>query len=66
MDSSLVTAPRVALVGYPGSGNSWIRMLLELSSGLSTCSDRSEKHEDLGCFLTLTHHLVMMHRQRSR
>ena len=44
----------------------FIRMLLELSSGLSTCSDRSEKHEDLGCFLTLTHHMVMMHRQRSR
>ena len=25
LDSSLVSAPRVALVGYPGSGNSWIR-----------------------------------------
>ena len=25
LDSSLVSAPRGALVGYPGSGNSWIR-----------------------------------------
>ena len=66
LDSSLVSSPRTALVGYPGSGNSWVRILLEISTGASTCSDRSQKHLDGGCVLTLTHHLVRLARDSSR
>ena len=53
-------------MGYPGSGNSWLRMLLDLTTGLHSCSDRSPRHQDGGCVLSLTHHLTMLHRPRSR
>ena len=34
-----------------------MRILLEISTGASTCGPRSQKHRDGGCVLTLTHHL---------
>ena len=50
------TACKVYMYQYV-SYDMFVRMLLELSSGLSTCSDRSERHSDLGCVLSLTHHM---------
>ena len=86
-----------AFVGYPGSGNSWIRFeyitikwkatnvfrfMIGFATGINSCADRVEMHEDGeaavdnlwnifeyfidGCLITLTHHLLMMHNNRSR
>jgi len=45
-NAPLRAAPRRGLVGFPGSGNSWIRLLIDIATGVDTCADRVELHDD--------------------
>jgi len=53
---------RTGFTGFPGSGNTWIRFILEAATGISTQAQNPpsvRKHQDRGCFLTFNHHTAL-------
>ena len=78
----MLQVPRTGFVGFPGSGNSWVRLLLDIATGLNTCGDRGARHQDGntllscgiyyhlycagGCMVTLTHHSLKTFSNKSR
>eukprot|EP00092_Neocalanus_flemingeri_P100519 GFUD01128399.1.p1 GENE.GFUD01128399.1~~GFUD01128399.1.p1 ORF type:complete len:296 (-),score=82.11 GFUD01128399.1:114-887(-) len=53
---------RTGFTGFPGSGNTWVRFLLEAATGIATQSQNPptvKKHQDRGCFLTFNHHMQL-------
>ena len=49
---------RVALLSYPGSGNTWIRQLIERSSGICT-GELQNKLAPRCCMCSITSHLAL-------
>lgn len=51
-----MTAPRTAFIAYPGSGSTYIRLMLEIATGQDTVMGEDG---DEGCLLSFTHHTTL-------
>ena len=50
------TRNRTGFVSFPGSGALWIRLMLEMVTGLNTAIHMTEPHKDGGSLVTMSHH----------
>jgi len=50
---------RTGFVSFPGSGAMWIRIMLEMGTGLNTAIHMTEPHKDGGSLVTMSHHALL-------